>query len=215
VSYSTYWSYYGADLLRQLGQHFEVVALATLLGSIIGISLGVAVYRVPRASQIALRVCGVLLTVPSLALYVLLLSVIGLGWPPVLTALTLYSLLPIVQNTVVGLSGVDSSIVEAATGIGMPRATRVVRVELPMAWPIILTGVRTSALLLVSTATIGAIVRGPGLGNSIYDGLNRIGTPSALYAAATGIAGVAIVGITLNFAFLLIAKLTTSRGIRD
>jgi osmoprotectant transport system permease protein len=215
VSYSTYWSYYGADLLRQLGQHFEVVALATLLGSIIGISLGVAVYRVPRASQIALRVCGVLLTVPSLALYVLLLNVIGLGWPPVLTALTLYSLLPIVQNTVVGLSGVDSSIVEAAAGIGMSRATRVVRVELPMAWPIILTGVRTSALLLVSTATIGAIVRGPGLGNSIYDGLNRIGTPSALYAAATGIAGVAIVGITLNFAFLLIAKLTTSRGIRD
>lgn len=215
MNYPTYWSYYGADLLRQFGQHFGIVALASLLGSIIGISTGVAVYRAPRASQIALRVCGVLLTVPSLAMYVLLLSVLGLGWPPVLTALTLYSLLPIVQNTVVGLRGVDSSIVEAATGIGMSRARRIVRVELPMAWPIILTGVRTSALLLVSTATIGAIVRGPGLGNSIYDGLNRIGTSSALYAALTGIAGVVIVGITLNFAFLLLAKLTISRGIRD
>lgn len=215
MSYPTYWSYYGADVLRQLGQHFEIVVLASLLGSIIGISVGVAVYRSLRASQIALRVCGVLLTIPSLAMYVLLLSVTGLGWPPVLTALTLYSLLPIVQNTVVGLRGVDSSIVEAATGIGMSRARCVVRVEFPMAWPIILTGVRTSALLLVSTATIGAIVRGPGLGNSIYDGLNRIGTPSALYAALSGIAGVVIVGITLNFAFLFIAKLTTSRGIRD
>lgn len=215
MSFSTYWSYYGADVLRQLGQHYVIVALAGLLGSIIGISTGVAVYRAPRASQIVLRVCGVLLTVPSLALYVLLLSVLGLGWPPVLTALTLYSLLPIVQNTVVGLRGVDSSTVEAATGIGMSRARCVARVELPMAWPIILTGMRTSVLLLVSTATIGAIVRGPGLGNSIYEGLNRIGTSSALYAALTGIAGVVIVGVTLNFAFMFIARLTISRGIRD
>ena len=215
MSYPTYWSYYGADLLIQFGQHFEIVVLASLLGSIIGISTGVAVYRAPRAAQIALRVCGVLLTIPSLAMYVLLLSVIGLGWPPVLVALTLYSLLPIVQNTVVGLQGVDASIVEAATGIGMSRARTVVQVEFPIAWPIILTGVRTSVLLLVSTAAIGAIVRGPGLGNSIYDGLNRIGTPSALYAALSGIAGVVIVGVTFNFAFLFIAKLTTSRGIRD
>jgi osmoprotectant transport system permease protein len=148
-------------------------------------------------------------------MYVLLLGVMGLGWPPALTALTLYSLLPIVQNTVVGLRGVDASIVESATGIGMTRARCVVRVELPMAWPIILTGVRTSALLLVSTATIGAIVRGPGLGNSIYGGLNRIGTSSALYSALTGIVGVVIVGIALNFGFLLLAKLTISRGIRD
>lgn len=215
MDYSTYWSYYGDDLLLQFGQHFQVVVLSVLLGSLIGISLGVAAYRSPRASQVALRVCGVLLTIPSLAMYVLLLSAMGLGWPPALTALTLYSLLPIVQNTVVGLRGVDSSIVESAAGIGMTRARCVVRVELPMAWPIILTGVRTSALLLVSTATIGAIVRGPGLGNSIYEGLNRIGTSSALYSALTGIVGVVIVGIALNFGFLLLAKLTISRGIRD
>jgi len=215
VSYSTYWSFFGSQLLREFREHFMVVLLATLLGAIIGISVGIAVYRSPRASQMVLRGCGVLLTIPSLALYVLLLSILGLGWPPVLTALTLYSLLPIVQNTVVGLRGVDSATVEAATAIGMSRTVQLVRVEIPMAWPIILTGVRTSALLLVSTATIGAIVRGPGLGNSIYAGLNRIGTPTALYAALTGIAGVVIVGITLNIAFLLIARLTISRGIRD
>lgn len=215
MDYSTYWSYYGDDVLRQLGQHFALVALAVLLGGIVGVSTGVAVYRSPRASQLALRVCGVLLTIPSLAMYVLLISVIGLGWAPALTALTLYSLLPIVQNTVVGLRGVDSASVEAAAGIGMTRPRCIVRVELPMAWPIILTGVRTSALLLVSTAAIAAIVRGPGLGNSIYDGLNRIGAGSALYSALTGIVGVVIVGITLHLAFLLLARLTTSRGIRD
>lgn len=215
VDLSTYWSYYGDDLLWQFAQHLEVVVLAVLLGGVIGVSLGVAVYRVPRASQIALRICGVLLTIPSLAMYVLLLSVIGLGWAPALTALTLYSLLPIVQNTVVGLRGVDPSSVEAGAGIGMTRARCVLRVELPMAWPIILTGVRTSALLLVSTAAVGAIVRGPGLGNSIYDGLNRIGTTSALYSACAGIVGVMIVGVLLNLGFLLLATLTISRGIRD
>lgn len=215
MSYSTYWFYYHADLIRQFGEHYAVVLLATLLGSIVGIAIGIAVYRAPRASQVALRVCGILLTVPSLAMYVLLLSLIGLGWPPVLVALTLYSLLPIVQNTVVGLRGVEPSVVEAASGIGMGRARCIARIEIPVAWPVILTGVRTSALLLVSTATIGAIVRGPGLGNSIYDALNRIGTPSALYGALTAIAGVVIVGITLNIAFLILARLTISGGIRD
>lgn len=215
MSYSEYWSYFGSDLVQQFGQHLGVVLLATLLGSILGISTGVAVYRVPRASALAIRVSGVLLTIPSLALYVLLLGVLGLGWPPVLTALTLYSLLPIVQNTIVGLRGVDPATVEAATAVGMSRWRCLIRVEFPIAWPIILTGVRVGALLLVSTATIGAIVRGPGLGGAIYEGLNRIGTPTALYSALSGIVGVVIVGLLLNFAFIALARLTISRGLRD
>lgn len=215
MDYSTYWSYYGADLVTQFGQHYIVVIAASLLSAIAGVSLGLAVYRTPQASQIALRACGIILTIPSLALYVLLLSVMGLGWPPVLLALTLYALLPIVQNTIVGLVGVNSGVVEAASGIGMSRVQRLVKIELPLAWPVILAGVRTSALLLVSTATIGAIVRGPGLGNSIYEGLNRIGTPTALYAVGSGIVGIVVVGLTLNFAFLIITKLTIPGGISD
>jgi osmoprotectant transport system permease protein len=215
VSYSEYWSYFGSDLISQFGQHLAVVLLATLLGAAVGTSAGIAVYRAPRASEVVLKACGVLLTVPSLALYVLLLGLLGLGWPPVLTALTLYSLLPIVQNTIVGLRGVDAATVEAAAGIGMSRVRRLIRVELPMAWPVVLAGIRIGALLLVSTATIGAIVRGPGLGNAIYDGLNRIGTPTALYSALTGMAGVVIVGLLLNVTFIALAKLTISRGLRD
>jgi len=215
VSYPEYWSFFGGDVVQQFGEHFAIVLLATLLGSIVGVSTGVAVYRSPRASAVAIKISGVLLTIPSLAMYVLLLGLIGLGWPPVLVALTLYSLLPIVQNTIVGLRGVDAATVEAATAIGMNRRRRLIRVELPMAWPIILTGVRVGALLLVSTATIGAIVRGPGLGGLIYDGLNTIGTPSALYSVLTGIVGVAIVGLVLHFAFIALARLSISRGLRD
>jgi osmoprotectant transport system permease protein len=215
VSFSEYLSYYGADVVQQFGGHLGVVVLATLLGSIVGISTGIAVYRVPRASALAIKVSGIVLTIPSLALYVLLLGLLGLGWPPVLTALTLYSLLPIVQNTIVGLCGVDAATVEAAKAIGMSRRRCLIRVELPMAWPIILTGVRVSALLLVSTAAIGAIVNGPGLGEAIYTGLNQIGTPTALYSALSGIVGIVIVGVLLNFVFIALARLTVSGGLRD
>lgn len=215
MSYSEYWSYFGGDLVQQFGEHVSVVLLAALLGSIIGIGTGIAVYRVPRASALAIKASGVLLTIPSLAMYVLLLGLLGLGWPPVLIALTLYSLLPIVQNTIVGLRGVDAATLEAASAIGMSRRRCLFRVELPMAWPIILTGVRVGVLLLVSTAAIGAIVNGPGLGNAIYDGLERIGTPTALYSALFGMVGVAIVGLVLNFAFIALGRLTISRGLRD
>lgn len=215
MSYSEYWSYFGGGLIQQFGEHVAVVLLAALLGSIVGVSLGVAVYKQSRASAMAIKACGVLLTVPSLAMYVLLISLIGLGWPPVLVALTLYSLLPIVQNTIVGLNGVDASAVEAAAAIGMNRRQSLLKVEFPVAWPIILTGIRVGALLLVSTAAIGAIVNGPGLGRAIYDGLNTIGTPTALYSAISGIAGVVIVGLVLNLAFIVLGKLTTARGLRD
>lgn len=213
MSYSEYWSYFGANLIQQFGEHIAVVLLATLLGTVIGVGLGVVAYKRPRVSAFAIRASGVLLTVPSLALYVLLISVIGLGWPPVLVALTLYSLLPIVQNTIVGLNGVDNSVAEAASAIGMSSRQSLIRVEFPIAWPIILTGIRVAALLLVSTATIGAIVRGPGLGRAIYDGLNTIGSPTATYQALSGIVGIAIVGLILNLSFILLGKLTTSRGL--
>ena len=215
MSYFEYWSFFGEKLIQQFGEHVAVVVLATLLGSIVGVSLGIAVYKRPRASTLAIKASGVLLTIPSLALYVLLISLIGLGWPPVLVALTLYSLLPIVQNTIVGLNGVDASVVEAAAAIGMSRRQSLLTVEFPIAWPIILTGIRVAALLLVSTAAIGAVVRGPGLGRAIYDGLNTIGTPTALYQALSGIVGVAIVGLVLNLAFIILGKLTTSRGLHD
>lgn len=213
MSYSEYWSYFGADLIQQFGEHIAVVLLATLLGSVVGVGVGVFAHKRPRVSAVAIKACGVILTIPSLALYVLLISLIGLGWSPVLVALTLYSLLPIVQNTIVGLNGVDSSVFEAAAAMGMSSRQSLIKVEFPMAWPIILTGVRVAALLLVSTAAIGAIVNGPGLGRAIYAGLNTIGSPTAFYQAISGIVGVAIVGLIVNLSFILLGKLTTSRGL--
>lgn len=215
MNYFEYWSYFGEQVIQQFGEHILIVLMSIIFGTIIAVSLGIACYRSPVASAIAIKTSGVLLTIPSLAMYVLLIGIIGLGWPPVLVALVIYSLLPIIQNTIIGLNGVDATTVEAAAAIGMTRRQSLAKVELPVAWPVILTGIRVSALMLVSAAAIGAVVNGPGLGQAIYVGLNTIGTPAALYQALTGIAGVALVGLLLNFSFTILGKLTTSRGLHD
>ncbi|MQB02145.1 MAG: ABC transporter permease subunit, partial [Actinobacteria bacterium] len=155
------------------------------------------------------------LTVPSLALYAILVTTFGLGWQPVLFALTLYALLPIVRNTVTGLLGVDPAIVESAQGMGLGRTQRLFRIELPLAWPVILTGVRVSTMIIVGIAALGAIVNGPGLGDLIFDGLNRAGTAFALNFALAGFVGVIVLGAVLDGLFSLLSRLTTSRGIRD
>jgi len=215
VSYEEYLGFFQEDLLRQFGDHFAVVLLSTLLGTIVGVGAGILVRHHPGPREVVLKIAGTMLTVPSLALYAVLIGILGLGWPPVLLALTAYSLLPIIQNTIVGLNSVNAAVLEAARGIGMSDRVRLVRVELPLAWPVILVGIRTAAIILVSTAALGAVVRGPGLGNAIYAGLNSIGSSVALYQVLTGIGGVVVVGLLLNALFFAVARFTIPRGIRD
>ncbi len=215
MTYQEYLGYFQEDLLRQFGDHFAVVLLATVFGSLVGVGAGILVRHHPGPREVVLKIAGTMLTIPSLALYAVLIGILGLGWPPVLLALTAYSLLPIIQNTIVGLNSVNASVLEAARGIGMGDKVRLVRVELPLAWPVILVGIRTAAIILVSTAALGAVVRGPGLGNAIYAGLNSIGSSVALYQVLTGIVGVVVVGLLLNALFFAVARITIPRGIRD
>ena len=192
-----------------------MVLAGLAVGAAVGLALGVAVYRRQRARAWALNVCGLILTVPSLAMYALLLALLGtIGTPPVVVALALYSLLPIVRNTVTGLSGVDAAVVESAQGVGMGRWRRLWSIELPLAWPVVLTGVRVSAVLLVGVAALGPIVGGPGLGELIFSGLRVITSPNAVNLALMGTLGVVLVGMLLDAAFLLVSRLTTAKGLR-
>lgn len=186
-----------------------------LIGSVVGLALGMTVHRRPRARTITINACGLILTVPSLAMYALLLALLGtIGTLPVVVALALYSLLPIVRNTITGLTGVDAAIVEAAQGVGMGRWRRLVSIELPLAWPVVVTGVRVSAVLLVGVAALGPIIGGPGLGELIFSGLRVISSPNAVNLVLMGTLGVVLVGMLLDGAFLVLTRLTTSRGIR-
>jgi len=202
------------DMIEAGIDHIWMVGLSVLLCTVIGVALGVATYQTDRPREIVLAITSTFLTIPSFALFVLLIRPLGIGAPPVIVALTMYGLLPIVRNTITGLRGVDPAIVESAQGMGLGRRQRLLQIELPLAWPVIMTGVRVTALILVGIATIGAIVDGPGYGEFIFDGLARVGSPVAVNLVLAGTIGVIIVALLFDTAFNLLGKLTTSRGIR-
>ncbi|WP_426246686.1 ABC transporter permease [Nocardioides sp. LHG3406-4] len=194
-------------------QHVQVVLISVALATVLAIAIAAATEQMPRARRGALSVSGTLLTIPSFALFGLMIPVFGLGVVPTILALTTYAVFPILRNTVTGLEGVDASVVDAARGMGMGTWRRLMVVRLPLAWPVILNGIRVATIMVVAIAAIGAAVRGPGLGELIFRGLARIGGANALNEVLSGVLGVIALALALDIAFLIIAKLTTPRGL--
>lgn len=200
-------------LLLLAEQHAELVLISVAISAILGIGLALITESMPRLRQTLLSVTGTLLTIPSFALFALMIPLLGLGVAPTVAALAIYGIFPILRNTVTGIEGVDPAVIDAARGLGMGRGQRTRTVVLPLAWPVILNGIRTATIMLVATAAIGAVVRGPGLGELIFRGLSRIGGANALYEALAGVIGVVLVALVLDLLFILIAKITTVRGL--
>lgn len=204
-----------SDIVGLVGEHVSVVALSVAIATLTGIAIGITVWNRPTPRSLTLAAAGVAITVPSLALLALLTPVFGLGWGATIFALVFYSLLPIVRNTVVGLREVPEAITESATGMGMSPLRVLFSVQLPLAWPIILTGVRVAAQLTIGIAAIAAYVAGPGLGQYIFQGLSSLGSKNALNYTLTGTVAVALLALVVDGLFILIVKYTTPRGIRD
>jgi len=215
--YESFWTYLEftwQDLLQLGLEHAVLVIEATLIATLIGVALGVATYRTNRPREMALAVTGTFLTIPSLALFPLFIPVFGLGTTSVLIGLVMYGLLPVTRNTIVGLREVDPAVVESAQGMGMSRSRRLVRIELPLAWPVIITGMRVSTVLLVGIAAIGAYVDGPGLGNDIFSGISNSGSASSLNLILGGTLGIVILAILFDVLYAIIYRITTPKGIR-
>ena len=196
-------------------QTAQMVALAMAIGTVICIVLGVIAHRVAWLREPLLAVASVAITIPSLALFAIFIPVVGIGNTPAIIALVIYSLMPILRNTITGLDGVDPAIVEAAKGVGLSGFQRLRIVELPLAWPVILTGVRISALLNTGIAAIAVLVGGNGLGIFINDGLNRYPLPTSVERTWTGIVFTVLLALVFDLAFSGINRLTTSKGIRS
>jgi osmoprotectant transport system permease protein len=196
--------------------HVLLVLVSIALATVLGVALGVATYRTQRPRDLVLAVTGTFLTIPSLALFGIFIAVpfLGLGARSVVVGLVMYGLLPIVRNTIVGLREVDSAVVESAQGMGLGRWQRLLRVELPLAWPVILTGVRVSTLILVGIAAIGAYINGPGLGKQIFSGLAHIGGASALSEVLAGTLGIVVLAILFDLIYVVVGRVTIPRGIR-
>ncbi|MCW0211962.1 MAG: ABC transporter permease [Pseudonocardia sp.] len=202
-------------LSLQAWLHVSGVVQCTIIAAIIGVVVGVLVYRSSAGSAIATALGSTILTVPSFALLGLLIPFLGLGVAPSVVALVLYGLLPILRNTIVGLNGVDPAVSDAAKGIGMSRFGVLTRVELKLAWPAILTGMRVSTQMLMGIAVIAAYAKGFGLGSEIFSGLTRAGSANSLNQALAGTLGVVILALILDGVYVLITRLTVPRGARD
>lgn len=195
--------------------HVSAVVQSLLIATVLAVLVGVLVHRSPLGSSAATAAAGTILTVPSFALLGLLIPVFGLGVAPTVIALVLYALLPILRNTLVGLAAVDAAVVDAARGMGMNRLRVLTAIELPLAWPSILTGMRVSTQLIMGILALAAYAKGPGLGNLIFSGLSRLGSPNAVPQALTGTALIVVLALVLDGIFLLVGRFTIPRGIRD
>lgn len=195
-------------------EHAIVTLLSVGIAMVIGVGLGLLTYRTERPREMVLAVTAIFLTIPSLALFGIFLPIFGLGWTPVVIALVMYALLPIVRNTIVGLREVDPAIVESAQGMGMGRLKRLFRIELPLAWPVVITGIRVSTVIVVGIAAIGAFINGPGLGNDIFRALANIASPQALNIALGGFLGIIVLAIVFDLFYVLVSRLTMSKGLK-
>ncbi len=209
-----YLNFRKGHLLDLTVAHAQIVLYAIAIATAISLVTAILVYRRERVAAIVLSIVSTFLTIPSLALFSLLIPFVGLGTKPALIALVLYAMLPILRNTVVGLRSVDRAVIESAQGMGMNRLRRLAKIELPLAWPVILTGIRVSTVLIVGIAALGAYVGGPGLGEDIFAGLSRIGTPTALHLTVSAILAAVALALLLDSFYLVLGKLTTSRGIK-
>ena len=201
------------SLLIDAIAHAQLVLASLAIATIIGVTLGILTYRRPPAAQGVLAVASIALTIPSFALFGLMIPILGLGLLPSVVALTVYAILSILRNTITGLQGVDPAITESAKGMGLSNLQQLMRIELPLAWPVIVAGVRTSALLILGIGAIAAYVNGPGLGGEIFSGLNRIGGANATNSILAGTLGVIVLALLFEVFFTVFTKLTTSRGI--
>ena len=156
------------QLLSTILEHIQLSFIALLIAALIGVPLGILLTKTKRLSEIVMNIAAVLQTIPSLALLGLMIPLFGIGKVPAVIALVVYALLPILRNTYTGIAEVDQSLVEAAKGIGMKPWRRLRKVELPMAMPVIMAGIRTAMVLIIGTATLAALIGAGGLGISFY-----------------------------------------------
>ena len=174
------------EIARATGEHIVIVAIAMIVATAAGIPLGILCVRRIRLGKVTLRIIDIIQTIPSLALFGFLIPVPfigGIGIRTAIVALILYSLLPIVRNTVTGLNGIDPLIRDAAIVVGMTDGQRLLNVELPLALPSIFGGLRIASVIAIGVATIGAAVGGGGLGTLIFRGVAMVDTTRILAGA--------------------------------
>lgn len=221
AAYESWWDWVtnqeGWDaIFERVIETIQIVAMSMSFAIVISVVLGVLIHRVRVLRGPVLGFASIMLTVPSLALFAVFISIsaIGVGDRGPIIALTMYSLLPILRNTVTGLEEVDGAVIESAKGMGLNATQRLLRIEMPLAWPIILTGIRVATLLNLGISAIAPLVGGGGLGRYINDGLQRFPDVSSVERMWTGVVFTIVLALIADLGFTVLRRLTTSKGLR-
>lgn len=211
MNYINYvWSTYGSQIQQALWQHLYLVGISLSCGVVVAIPLGIYLTRHTRLAVPVIATVSLIQTIPSLAFFVLILPLLGIGTEPALLILFLYSLMPIVRNTYAGLRSVDPSLVDVAKGMGMTSWQQLFLVELRLAAPVIVAGIRLSTIYLVSWATVASLIGAGGFGDLIFAGIDNYNNDLII----AGSVPTALLAFVAGLVFTVIRRLVTPSGLR-
>lgn len=207
------WDTLAADwpmIVEKMGEHMYLSLISVLMAGIIAIPLGIYLTSRKRMADTIITVVSAIQTIPSLALFGFMIPLVGIGTTPAIIALTLYAVLPMLQNTYVGINGVHPSLIEAGTGMGMTKWQMMKMIQLPIARSVIMAGVRLVAVQTISLTTIATYIAAGGLGDIITRGIAMINTVTIMEGAIP----VSLLVISINFILLLLNRALTPKGLR-
>ncbi|MCY8511205.1 glycine betaine/carnitine/choline/choline sulfate ABC transporter permease OpuCB [Bacillus mojavensis] len=200
----------GGELLYKTGEHLYISLIAVVLGIIVAVPLGVLLTRMKKGAGAVIGAVNIVQTLPSLAILAFFIPVLGVGKVPAIVALFFYSVLPILRNTYTGIKGVNKNLLESGKGIGMTVWEQIRLVEIPLAIPIIMAGIRTSTIYLIGWATLASFIGGGGLGDYIFIGLNLY-QPEYIIGGAVP---VTILAIIIDYLLAVTERKVTPKGLQ-
>ncbi|WMW43990.1 glycine betaine/carnitine/choline/choline sulfate ABC transporter permease OpuCB [Bacillus subtilis] len=200
----------GGELLYKTGEHLYISLIAVVLGIIVAVPLGVALTRMKKGAGAVIGFVNIVQTLPSLAILAFFIPLLGVGKVPAIVALFFYSVLPILRNTYTGIKGVNKKLLESGKGIGMTGWEQIRLVEIPLAIPIIMAGIRTSTIYLIGWATLASFIGGGGLGDYIFIGLNLY-QPEYIIGGAVP---VTILAIIIDYVLAVTERKVTPKGLQ-
>ncbi|MFJ9289006.1 ABC transporter permease [Bacillus halotolerans] len=200
----------GGELLYKTYEHITISLIAVILGVAAAVPLGIVLTRMKKGAGTIIGIVNIIQTLPSLAILAFFIPLLGVGKVPAIAALFFYSVLPILRNTYTGIRGVNKNLLESGKGIGMTAAEQIRLVELPLAAPVIMAGIRTSTIYLIGWATLASFIGGGGLGDYIFIGLNLY-QPEYILGGAVP---VTILAIVIDYVLALTERKITPAGLQ-
>jgi len=211
IGFLQFLEYRGPEIFKLTGEHMKITGVAVFLAILVGVPLGIYITKNRKVTNVILSTANVFQTLPSLALFGLIIPIMGIGFKPAIFVLFLYALLPIIKNTYIGINSIDPSIIEAGRGMGMTKTQILTMVEIPLALPIIMGGIRISTVINIGTATIAALIGAGGLGDFIFKGIS-MGNNHLILAGAIP---TALLAISVDFILGLVEKKLTPQGVKN